>query len=137
MTSVNSDGKFWGKESEDGGSDSRGASGMHQVSGGSEELLADGDFLACQALALSGKPIAFSHIVSKMNNVSLQSGIVEVCNGSIDEVAAGMGGVKDLEGVVSKEMWFCKVRGCARVGVEVARVYFCHRSLAAFDLWVG
>ena len=63
---------------------------MRQVSRGGEEFLADSDFLAGQGLALSGKPIAFSHIVSKTKDVSLQSGIMEVCNGSVDKASTGV-----------------------------------------------
>jgi hypothetical protein len=137
MTSVGSDGKLWGKEGEDGASDSGSSSGMCQVSGGSEEFLADGDFFAGQGLALSGKPIAFSHIVSKTKDVSLQPRIVEPCNGSIDDAATGMGRIEDLEGIVSKETWFCEVWGGTRIGVEVARINLGCWALATFDLWVG
>jgi hypothetical protein len=105
--------------------------------GGSKELLTDGDFFSSQTLTLSGKPIAFSHIVSKTKDISLQSGIVEVCDCSVDKAVTGMGGVKDLEGVVSKEPRFGEIRGCTRVGVDVAGVNFCRRSLTTFNLWVG
>jgi hypothetical protein len=109
---------------------------MCQVSRGSEKFLADGDFFAGQRLALSGEPISFSHIVSKTKDVSLQSGIVELCNGSIDDVATGVGGVEDLKGVVSKETRFSEVRGGTRVGMKIAGVDLGCWSLATFDLWV-
>jgi hypothetical protein len=137
MTSIDGNGEFRGEEGEDGSSDSGSTSGMRQVSGGSEEFLADGDFFVGQGLTLSGKPIAFSHIVSKTKDVSLQSGVVEFCDGSIDDVATGMGGIEDLEGVISKETWFCEIGGGARISVEIARIDFGCWPLATFNLRVG
>jgi hypothetical protein len=96
MTSINGDGELWGKEGKDGCPDPRGASGVGQVSGGGKELLADGDFFSSETLALPGKPIALSHIISKTVDVSLQSRVVEVSDGSVDETVTGMSGGKDL-----------------------------------------
>jgi hypothetical protein len=110
---------------------------MRQVSGGGEEFLADGGFLAGQRLALSGKPIALSHIVSKTKDVSLQSGVMELRNGSVDDIATGVGGVEYLKGVVSKETRLREVRGGTRVGMEVASVDLACWPLTTFDLWVG
>jgi hypothetical protein len=110
---------------------------MCQVSGGGEEFLADGDFFTGQSFTLSGKPISFSHIMSKTKDISLQSGIVELCDGSVDDVATGVGRVEDLEGIISKETRFSEIRGGARIGMEVAGVDLGCWPLATFDLWVG
>jgi hypothetical protein len=96
MSSINGDGEFWGEEGENSSSNSGGASGVCEVSGGGKELLADCNFLSSETFALSGKPIAFSHIVSKMRDVSLQSRVVEVADGSVDKASAGMGRREDL-----------------------------------------
>jgi hypothetical protein len=98
--------------------------------------LTDCDFFSGKAFALSGKLIAFSHIVSKTRDVSLQSGIMEISDGPVDKASTDMGRVKDLEGVVLKESGFCEVGGSVGVGVEIARVYFCYRALTALDLWI-
>jgi hypothetical protein len=58
--------------------------------------LADGKFLSGKTLALSGKPIALSHIVSKTADVSLQSRVAEISDGSVDETSTGVGRGEDL-----------------------------------------
>jgi hypothetical protein len=96
MTSINGNWELWRKEGEDGSSDSGGPSGIREISRGVKELLADCDFLSGEAFALSGKPITFSHIISKTADVSLQSRVVEVPDGSVDKASTGMGRGEDL-----------------------------------------
>jgi hypothetical protein len=136
MTSIGGNREFWGKEGEDGGADPRGSSGMRQIPRGDEELLADGDFFSCKAFTLSSKPIAFSHKMSKTVDVSLQSRVTEVSDGSVNEASTGVSGGEDLEGVVAKEPWFCEVGGRTRVSMEVACIDSCYWALAALDLWI-
>jgi hypothetical protein len=137
MTSIDCNWEFWWEEGEDGGPDSRGASGMCQISQGGKEFLTDGDFFSCQTFALLGKPITFSHIVSKTKDVSLQSRVVEVCDCSVNKASTGVCGVKDMKGIVSNETWFSEIWSSAGVGMEVAGVDFGRWPLTAFDLWVG
>jgi hypothetical protein len=136
MTSIDCDGEFRGKEGKDDATNPGGPSGVCQISRSGEELLADGNFFSGEAFPLSGKPITFSHIVSKTRDVSLQSGVTEVPESSVDESSAGVVGLKDLEGVVSKEPWLCKVRGRVGIGMEVAGINLRYWPLATFDLWV-
>jgi hypothetical protein len=136
MTSIDCNWEVWGKEGEDGRSDPRSASGVRQISRSGEELLADCKFLSGETLALSGKPIAFSHIISKTADVSLQSRVAEVSNGSVDKAATGVSGGEDLKGVVSKEPGFGKVWSGARVCMEIAEVDPCYWTLTSFYLWI-
>jgi hypothetical protein len=136
MTSIDCDWKLRGEEGEDSGANSGSASGVCQISRGGEELLADCDFLSGETFVLLGKLIAFSHIVSKTRDVSLQSRIMEIPDCPVNEASTGVGRMEDLEGVVLKEMWFCEIGSSTGVGVEIARVNFCRRTLATFDLWI-
>jgi hypothetical protein len=122
VTSINGDWEFWGKEGEDGRPDPGSASGVCQISGSGEELLADCEFFSGKTLALSGKPIAFSHIMSKTADVSLQSRVVEISDGSVNEAATGVSGGENLEGVVSKEPWFSEVRGGAWICMKITEI---------------
>jgi hypothetical protein len=136
MTSIGGDGKFWGEEGKDGRSDPGSASGVCQISRGGEELLVDFEFFSGKTLALSGKPIAFSHIISKTADVSLQSRVAEISDGSVDKATTGMSGGEDLEGVVSKEPWFSKIRGGAWIRVKITEINSCDWTLATFNLRV-
>jgi hypothetical protein len=133
MASVHGDWEFWWEEGENGGANPGGSSGMRQISRGGKELLADGDFLSSEAFALSGKPIVFSHIVSKTIDVSLQSWVMEVCDGSVDKASTGVGRGEDLEGVIPKESWFSEIGGSTGVGMEITGINLRYWSLAAFN----
>jgi hypothetical protein len=136
MTSIDGDWEFWREEGEDGSPDSGGTSGIREISRGSEKLLADCDFFSGKAFALSGKPIAFSHIISKTTDVSLQSRVAEVPDGSVDKASTGVSGGEDLQGVVPKKPWLSEVWGSAWIGMEVTEIDPCDRALATFDLWI-
>jgi hypothetical protein len=136
MTTVNGDWELRGKESEDGHPNSGGAPGVGEISGGGKKLLTDGDFFSSETFALSGKPIVLSHIVSKTIDVSLQSRVVEVSNGSIDKASTGVSGGEDLQGVVPKKPWFSEIRGGVGIGVEVMEINSRDWSLTTFDLWI-
>jgi hypothetical protein len=96
MTSIDGDWEFRGEEGEYGSSDPGGASRVCEISRSGKELLADCDFLSGEAFALSGKSITLSHIISKTADVSLQSRVVEVPDGSVDKASTGMGRGEDL-----------------------------------------
>jgi hypothetical protein len=105
--------------------------------GGGKEFLVNDEFASSETFTLAEEAITFSHIVSKMKDFSLQSGIIEICDSPVDKGTTGMGGMEDLEGIVLKEMQFSEIWGGTRIGMKVAGIYFGGWSLTPFDLWAG
>jgi hypothetical protein len=58
--------------------------------------LADGKLLSGETLALSSEAISLSHIMSKTADVSLQSRVAEISDGSVNETSTGVGRGEDL-----------------------------------------
>jgi hypothetical protein len=78
----------------------------------------------------------FYQAESIMYHLCMEAGIPNLCECLIHQGAAAMVGVKDLEGIVMKVLWFCVVRSGAWVSVEVDLVDRPHESLCSSCCWV-